>query len=105
MQMKVYSMANEIQLMRPKEFKILLLCLRTFHTVKTLLRCIGKSLEGRVAENVWIEAGVYGPSVIQNSSFNGRHYSRSLDAQKLLGESMQCLISRSFFRNKEYQNI
>ena len=104
--MKVYSMANEIQLMRPKEFKILLLCLRTFHTVKTLLRCIGKSLEGSGAENVWIEAGVYGPSVIQNSSFNGRHYSRSLDAKKT-PRRMYAMsdIKEVFFRNKEYQNI
>ena len=31
---KVYSMAKEIQLLRPTEFKTLVLCLGTFHTEK-----------------------------------------------------------------------
>ena len=46
---------------------------------------------------VWLEAGVYGPSVIQNSILNGGHYNRSLDAQKLLAESMQRLLYKEFF--------
>ena len=48
----VYCMAKEIQLLRPAEFKNLVLCLGTFHTAKTLLKCTGKSLEGSGAENV-----------------------------------------------------
>ena len=90
-------MAKEIQLLRPAEFKNFVLCLRTFHTAKTLLKCTGKSLEGSGAENVWLEAGVYGPTVIPNSIINGGHYSRSLDAQKLLAESMQRLLFKEFF--------
>ena len=54
---KVYCMAKEIELLRPAEFKNLVLCLGTFHTAKTLLTCTGKSLEGSGAENVWLEAG------------------------------------------------
>ena len=93
-------MAKAIQLLRPAEFKNLVLCLGTFHTAKTLLKCTGKSLEGSGAENVWLEAGVYGPTVIQNSILNGGHYSRSLDAQKLLAESMQRLLFKEFFADK-----
>ena len=42
---KVYCMAKAIQLLRPAEFKSLVLCLGTFHTAKTLLKCTGKSLK------------------------------------------------------------
>ena len=35
---KVYCMAKEIQLVRPVEFNCLVICLGTFHTVKTLLK-------------------------------------------------------------------
>ena len=97
---KVYCMAKAIQLLRPAEFKNLVLCLGTFYTAKTLLKCTGKSLEGSGAENVWLEAGVYGPTVIQNSILNGGHYSRSLDAQKLLAKSMQRLLFKEFFADK-----
>ena len=43
---------------------------------------------------------MYGPTVIQNSILNGGHYNRSLDAQKLLAESMQCLLYKEFFGEK-----
>ena len=60
------------------------------------MQCItGLCMSG--AESVWLEAGVYGPSVIQNSILNGGHYNRSLDAQKLLAESMQRLLYKEFF--------
>ena len=75
-----------------------------FHTVKTLLKCTGKSLEGSGAENVWLEAGVYGPAVIQNSILNGGHYNRLLDAQKLLAESMHRLLYKEFFTEKGIAN-
>ena len=49
---KVYCMAKEIQFLRSAEFNGLVLCLGTFHTAKTLLKCNGKSLEGSGAEGV-----------------------------------------------------
>ena len=99
------SMSKEIQLFRPLEFKSLILCLGTFHTTKTLLKCTGKSLEGSGTENAWQEAGVYGSTVIQNSVLNRRHYNSSLDGQKLLAESMQHLWYKEFFSMKELQII
>ena len=69
-----------------------------------LLKCTGKWLEGSGAENVWLEAGVYGPTVIQNSILDGGHYSRPLDGQKLLAKSMQCLLSKEFFSMKGVTN-
>ena len=97
-------MAKVIQLLRPVEFKSLILCLGTFHTAKTLLKYTGKCLEGSGAENVWLEAGVYGPTVIQNSILNGHHYSHSLHRQKLLVESMQRLLHKEFFFMKGLTN-
>ena len=49
------------------------------------------------AENMWLAAGVYGPTVHHNSIINGDHYSRSPDAQKSLAESMQRLLFNEFF--------
>ena len=69
-----------------------------------LLKCAGKCLEGRGAENVWLEAGIYGPTVIQNSILDRGHYSHSLDGQKLLAKSMQCLLSKEFFSMKGLTN-
>ena len=43
-----------------------------------LLKCAGKCLEGSGAENVWLEAGFYGPRVIQNSILDGGHYTAIL---------------------------
>ena len=101
---KVCSMAKVIQLLSTVEFKSLILCLGTFHTIKTLLKCTGKCLEGSGAENMWLEAGVYGPTVIQNSILNGHHYSRSLGGQKLSAESMQRLMYKEFFSMKGVTN-
>ena len=97
-------MAKVIQLLRPVEFKSLILCLGTFHTAKTLLKCTGKCLEGSGAENMWLEAGVYGPTVIQNSILNGHHCSHSLDWQKLSAESVQGLMYKEFFSMKGVTN-
>ena len=69
-----------------------------------LLKCAGKCLEGSGAENVWLEAGVYGPTVMQNSILDRGHYSHSLDGQKLLAKSMQCLLSKEFFPMKGVTN-
>ena len=93
-------MAKVTQLLSTVEFKSLILCLGTFHTTKTLLKCTGKCLEGSGAENMWLEAGVYGPTVIQNSILNGHYYSRSLGGQNLSAESMQRLMYKEFFSMK-----
>ena len=90
-----------MQLMRPAAFNSLVLCLGTFHTAKTLRKYTGKNLEGSGTENVWLEAGVYEPTLIQNYIFNGGYYSRSLD--KLLAESMQRLLYKELFADKELQ--
>ena len=55
---KVYSIAKIIQLHRPEEFKYIILCLGTFHTVKNLLKCCSQSIEGSGAEHVWLESNL-----------------------------------------------
>ena len=61
---KVYSIVKEIQLRQPEEFSSLVPMLGTFHMIKTALICIGKALDGSGAEFIWLEAGVFGPTVI-----------------------------------------
>ena len=46
----VYQIAKEIQLMRPYEFKNIVLCMGSFHMAKCLLTCIGKYLRGSGAK-------------------------------------------------------
>ena len=93
----VYCIVREIQLLRPDEFRTLVPCLGTFHLIKTVLKCIGKSLSGSGAEVIWLEAGVFGPSVIESSVLNGGHYGRCLEGMQLLAEAFERLLYREFF--------
>ena len=95
---KVYAIAKEIQLQCPQEFSCLFLCLGTFHCVKNLLKCNGKSLEGSGAELVWLNAGVHGPSVIEKSILHATHYSCALEAQSQLAEATRRLQYKEFFK-------
>ena len=96
----VYCIVRGIQLMRPKEFQTLVPCLGTFHMVKAALRCIGKYLEGSGAGLTWLEAGVFGPSVIETSVLKGGHYSRCLEGMRLLAEAFSCLMYKEFFTER-----
>ena len=93
----VYCIVREIQLLRPDEFRALVPCLGTFHLIKTVLKCIGKSLAGSGAEVTWLEAGVFGPTVIENSVLNGGHYGRCLEGMQSLGEAFERLLYQEFF--------
>ena len=93
----VYCIVREIQLMRPEEFRTLVPCLGTIHLNKTVLKCIGKSLAGSGAEITWLEAGVFGPSVIENSVLNGGHYARCLEGMQSLAEASERLLYQEFF--------
>ena len=73
----VYRIAREIMLMRPEEFKDLILCMGSFHMAKILLGCLGKYLRGSGGENIWIKNLVFGINVVQ-SVLGGMHYTRSL---------------------------
>ena len=99
----VYCIVREIQLMRPEKFRSLVPCLGTFHLTKTVLKCIGKYLEGSGAELTWLEAGIFGPTVIEKSVLNGGHYSRCLEGMQLLSESLWRLLYQEFFREKGIQ--
>lgn len=66
-------------------------------TWSKLLKCIGKSLSGSWAEVIWLEAGVFGPSVIESSVLNGGHYSRCLEGMQLLAEAFERILYREFF--------
>ncbi|KAG1692278.1 Glutamate receptor ionotropic, kainate 1 [Nymphon striatum] len=48
----------------------------------------------------FFQAGVFGPTVIENSILNGRHYSRCLEGMQLLAEAFQRLLYKEFFAEK-----
>ena len=82
---------------RSEEFKNIIPVLDTFHTQKTLLKCTGKYLSGSGAGTIWLEAGMFGPTIIENSVLNGGHYTRSLTCMQVLAEAMQRLLYKEFF--------
>ena len=51
----VYHIAREITLQRSDEFKGLVLCLGSFHLIKTVLACIGKYLGGSGCSTIWTQ--------------------------------------------------
>ena len=99
----VYCIVREIQLMRPEEFRSLVPCLGTFHLTKTVLKCIGKYLEGSGAELTWLKAGIFGQTLIEKSVLNDGHYSRCLEGMQLLSESLWRLLYQELFREKGTQ--
>ena len=48
----------------------------------------------------WLQAGVFGPTVIQNSVLNGGHYNRCLQGMQLLAESFQRILYKEFFEER-----
>ena len=70
---KVHCIVKEIQFVRPDEFSCIVPCLGNFHTVKVLMKCIGKGLRGNGTESVLLEAAGYG------SILTGIHYNRALE--------------------------
>ena len=54
----VYCTVRKIQLLNPNECRTPVPCLGTFHLIKTVLKCIGKYLEGSGADITWLESGV-----------------------------------------------
>ena len=95
---KVYAIAKEIQLLRPEEFKCLFLCLGTFHTMKTLMNCIGKSLSGSGVDTLWQTTGHHGATVIEKSILSGGHYNRAVEAYTELYEAILRLQYKEFFK-------
>ena len=101
---KVYCIVKEIQFVCPDEFSCIIPCLGTFHTVKALMKCIGKSLMGTGAESVLLEAGGYGPSIVDGSIMTAGHYNRALEGLSVLGESMLRLVYKEFFVSEGNEN-
>ena len=62
----VYRIAREIQLIRPREFNNIMLCLDSFQMAKVALDCIGKYIKGSGAENILIESGVFDLHVVES---------------------------------------
>lgn len=95
----VYHIAREIQLLRPKEFENLVLCLGSFHMAKVVLACIGKYIRNSGAENILIESSVFGINVVE-SVISGKNYVRSLKGLQLLKEAFARLEWEAFFNEE-----
>ena len=93
-----------IQFMRQDEFDCIIPCLGTFHTIKTLLKCIGKNLRGSGAENVFLNAAGYGSTMIEGSILSGGYYNRALEALSLLSEAINRLLYKEFFASHDVEN-
>ena len=96
----VYHIAREIQLIRPKEFQNIVLCMGSFHMAKVALGCVGKYLKGSGAENIFVESEIFGVNVV-DSVLSGKNYSRSLTGLQLLKEALLRLQWEAFFQESD----
>ena len=91
----VYRIAKEIQLLRPNEFRNILLGMGGFHTEKIVLACLGKYLEKSGIEKVFEITETFAPDTVK-SALNGGHYIRSKKGVCLFFSSLRQ------FRNLEF---
>lgn len=91
-----YRIAREIQLLRPEEFKNIVLCMGSFHMTKVALGCIGKYLKGSGVQTILVESTMFGPNVVE-SVLTGRNYVRSLTGMQCLKEALGRLQLGAFF--------
>lgn len=59
----VYHIVRDIQMICPKEFETLVPVMGSFHLVKIVLKCMGKYLSASGADTVWLQAGVFSPTI------------------------------------------
>ena len=85
----VYHIAREILLKKPEEFKGLVLCLGSFHLIKTYLACNGKYLIRYGCRTIWTENRIFGPDVVE-SVLHGSDCERSMEGVLSLEE---CITS------------
>ena len=90
----VYHIAREILLKKPEEFKGVL-CLGSFHLIKTYLACVGKYLSGSGCRTIWTENRIFGPDVVE-SVLHGSDYERSMEGVLSLGECITRLQWKEF---------
>ena len=76
----VYHIAREIIMNNPHEFQDIVLCLGSFHSIKTVAGAIGKFIDGCGAETILVESGAFGKNVVR-SVLDGTHYTRTLTRQ------------------------
>ena len=94
----VYRIAREITLQRPEGFSGLVLCLGSFHLIKTFLASIGKYLSGSGCRAIWTENKVFGLDVVQ-SVLSRSDYERSVKGVTLLGECISRLQWVEFLKD------
>ena len=94
----VYHIAREICLQQSNDFSGLVLCLGSYHMIKTILACIGKYLGGSGCRAIWTKNKVFGLDVVE-SVLSGSDYERSIDGISLLGECISRLQWVEFLSN------
>ena len=70
-----FRIAKELQLLNPEGFGNIFLGFGGFHLESMLIACIGKFLEKRRFENVFVENEIFDPGVVK-IVMNGGHYVR-----------------------------
>lgn len=96
----VYHIARHIMLLRPDEFKDIVLMMGSWHLTKIVLQCIGKYLKGSGADLIFSESSVFGPTVTE-SVLNGTNYARSMKAYIILSETLRRLQLKEFFKEHD----
>ena len=88
----VYAIANEIQLLKPKQFGNIFLGVGPFHMEKIVIACLGKHLGCIGIDLALVETESFGKLVVENSVMAGGHYCKGKEAMSLLSEVMTVLM-------------
>lgn len=92
----VYHIVKHIQLLRPQEFKKVVLMLGNFHLTKISMACIGKHLKKSGVESILADTNIYGRNTTEQV-LNASNYARTVNGFSMLGEALQRLQLQAFF--------
>lgn len=99
----VFCIAKHIQLIKPEQFKNLVLMIGTFHMVKVFCTCIGKYLDESGIDSIFIETETFGVNAVEQV-LSGSHYNRSVKGFLMLGEALMRLMLEAFLDDVDVSN-
>jgi len=91
----LYSKAKELVWANPEEFSSVILMMGGLHVCFNFIHAIGQHMENSGLEDVWLEAGVFGPNTV-NTVMEGKAYYRAVRGHLLTYEALWRLKWRYF---------
>ena len=92
----VYSIAKEVQLLRPELFDDIFLGLGPFHMEKIVMACLGSFLQCVGVDVALAQSNVFGVDVVKSKVITGEHYIKSKEGMELVADAMSGISFDAF---------